>query len=57
MAVDELEESLGEVSLGGGDFFVDGESGVSWSAETRLRRAFSLARLEVGRQRKAGAGE
>ena len=24
VAVDELEEALGEVSLGGGDFFVDG---------------------------------
>lgn len=51
MAVDELEESFGEVSLGGGDFFVDGEAGLSWSepTATRLRRAFSFARLRVAR--------
>ena len=56
VAVDEFEESFGEESLGGGEFFVDGDVGFSWSVdvETRLRRAFSFARLGVGRQRNSG---
>lgn len=57
VAVDELEESLGEESLSASGFFVEGEAAFSWSAdaETRFRRAFSLARLGMGRQRNSGS--
>lgn len=57
VAVDELEESLGEESLRARDFFVEGEVAFSWSADadTRFRRAFSLARLGMGRQTNSGS--
>lgn len=47
VAVEELEDSFGEASLDWEDIFSGGSVDFSWSRdeETRLRRAFSFARL------------